>query len=167
MSPNERKEWRRQRLVDLLHDHYHDNQSALASAADIPATLVSRYMNAGKGIGERMRDKIEMNTKRIGWFAEPGDSPSMQVNKSAPASYLSQSRSIALAPTAVTLQLDADCLLVWQQLQQLPPDERDRWRAMLEIAAGEARLAKLDAKKVAPTVPADKDQLRPKTRDPA
>ena len=75
-------------------------------------------------------------------------------------------RTLTLAPTAVTLDLDADCLPVWNQLQQLPPDERERWRARLEIAAGSARPAKLDARNPLPDdhSPTDKTR-RPKALD--
>jgi hypothetical protein len=77
-------------------------------------------------------------------------------------------RTIALAPPAVTLDLDADCLMVWQQLQQLAPEDRERWRAELEIASGQARLAKLLPRKPDQTSPPDKPKQRnPKAHDPA
>jgi hypothetical protein len=53
------------------------------------------------------------------------------------------SHRIAVAPTAVTIDLPAECLMVWEQLQQLSKDDREEWLARLDIAAGQARLQKL------------------------
>ncbi len=60
--------------------------------------------------------------------------------------------TVQIAPAAVTLDLDADCLVVWKQLQQLPEDDREKWRADLDIASANARLAKLKDKQKEKTV---------------
>lgn len=70
MTPNERKIYRQERLIALLTEKYDGQQIALANAADIAATLVSRYVNGSKGIGEDMAAKIERNTGYIGWFSQ-------------------------------------------------------------------------------------------------
>jgi transcriptional regulator with XRE-family HTH domain len=54
------------------------------------------------------------------------------------------SHAVEIAPPAVILDLDSDCLVVWKQLMQLPERDRERWRAQLDIAAANARLNKLD-----------------------
>jgi hypothetical protein len=51
--------------------------------------------------------------------------------------------TVKLASPAVTLDLSADCLVVWQQLQQLPPREREEWRAKLDFAVASARMKSL------------------------
>lgn len=178
MNPIERKARRQQRLADLVRDHFHGNQTAFAEKADIAATLVSRYLKGSKGIGEDMRNKIEKNTGFVGWFDDQAPGPygnsetieaGRQVNESQVSNYQQKSRMISLAPPAVTLDLDADCLLVWQQLQQLPPLERERWRAELDIAAGQARLAKLGINKKPEPPARENNNLPPvpKLRDPA
>lgn len=68
MTPRERKMYRQERLVALLHEKYEGQQIALANAAEISATLVSRYIGGTKGIGEDMVSKIEKNTGYLGWF---------------------------------------------------------------------------------------------------
>lgn len=68
MTPKERKEHRRLRLIELIAAHFNQNQAAFAEAAQIAANLVSRYVNGTKGIGEDMRDKIEKNTGFLGWL---------------------------------------------------------------------------------------------------
>lgn len=68
MTPEERKKHRQERLLALLNEKYGGQQIALANAADISATLVSRYIKGTKGIGEDMVSKIEGNTGYFGWF---------------------------------------------------------------------------------------------------
>jgi SOS-response transcriptional repressor LexA len=68
MTPEERKTHRQERLITLLNEKYGGQQIALANAADISATLVSRYVKGTKGIGEDMAAKIEGNTGYLGWF---------------------------------------------------------------------------------------------------
>lgn len=68
MTPKERKEHRRLRLIELIDANFKKNQALFADAAQIAANLVSRYVNGSKGIGEDMRDKIERNTGFHGWF---------------------------------------------------------------------------------------------------
>jgi hypothetical protein len=63
------------------------------------------------------------------------------------------SHTVGIAPTAVTLDLPAQYLVVWEQLQQLEPRDREEWLARLEIAAGQARLARLGNS--APTLPSN------------
>lgn len=149
-------------LIDQAMRDKRITQAKLSKISGVPQATISRTLS-GKSVPE--------TATLVPLFAALGlpvaliEDAAGAANEAAPAK--SSTRSIALAPTAVTLELDADCLLVWQQLQQLPPDERDRWRALLEIAAGEARLAKIDAKKAAQANPPDKATQRPKTRDPA
>ena len=69
MTPEDRKMYRRERLIALLDEKYNGQQVALANASDISPTLVSRYINGSKGIGEAMASKIEENTGSIGWFS--------------------------------------------------------------------------------------------------
>lgn len=56
------------RLIALIDSHYSGSQASFAAAADIAPTLVSRYFNGTKGIGEDMVLKIETNTGHAGWF---------------------------------------------------------------------------------------------------
>jgi len=71
MDSKERKSYRQKRLFALLTEKYGGQQVSLAKAADIPTTLVSRYVNGTKGIGENMVSKIEGNTGYFGWFDSP------------------------------------------------------------------------------------------------
>ena len=165
MDSKTRRVRRQEQLAALLREHFNDNQAALAESANIPATLVSRYLSGGKGIGEDMRNKIEQNTGFIGWFK---DTPAALTAGEPSATTYHAPRMVALAPPSVTLDLDADCLVVWQQLQQLAPEDRERWRAELALLAAQTMVAKLPPRKTEPTTPPDKPrQPNPKAHDPA
>ena len=71
MEPNERRKHRRTRLGELIDWKFRGSQAMFAAAAQIPATLVSRYLGGQKGIGEDMRNKIETNLNLAGWFDAP------------------------------------------------------------------------------------------------
>lgn len=65
-----RKAHRQALLQRLMDEKYNGHQVALSNAAGIAQSLISRYLNGGKGIGEDMAQKIETNTGYIGWFEQ-------------------------------------------------------------------------------------------------
>lgn len=69
---DERKENRRQRLIQLMNDQFMGKQALLAERAGITPNLISRYVRGVKGIGEEMRDKIEDSCRQPrGWLDAP------------------------------------------------------------------------------------------------
>lgn len=81
------------------------------------------------------------------WLSAPGakatDTSAQHRVAEPPATPYVNAYTVQLASPAVTLDLSADCLVVWQQLQQLPPREREEWRAKLDFAVASARMNKL------------------------
>ena len=71
------------------------------------------------------------------------DSPPPLIAAEPDANPYHGTNTVKLASPAVTLDLSADCLVVWQQLQALPPREREEWRAKLDFAVATARMRSL------------------------
>lgn len=98
MTPEDRRAYRKGRLIALIDGHYSGSQASLAAAADIAPTLVSRYFNGTKGIGEDMVLKIETNTGHAGWFdakySEPPSGFNVVPGKRAVADVLHHRRKI-------------------------------------------------------------------------
>jgi transcriptional regulator with XRE-family HTH domain len=156
-------------VIDQAMREKRMTQKVLSKRSGVPQATISRTLG-GKSVPEtstlvKLFGALGLSTSLIDDMQ-----PAAQANTAGerPAQRYQNQRTIALAPPAVTLDLDADCLLVWQQLQQLAPNDRERWRAELEIASGEARLAKLPPKNPAPVkVPDNPISTGPKVRDPA
>lgn len=55
----QRHETRRARLLQLIEKKFSNKQFLLAEAVGVSPNLISRYAVGAKGIGEKMRDKIE------------------------------------------------------------------------------------------------------------
>jgi hypothetical protein len=66
--------------------------------------------------------------------------------------------SVSIAPTAVTLDLPADCLVVWELLQRLAPEDQEKWRASLEYKVARTRMKELGMQtEDPPDIPLPKD----------
>ena len=75
MELSPRKENRRLRLIELLNLKFGGKQARLADATEITANLISRYVNAKKGIGDDMRDVLaEKCGLPLDWLDMPAGS---------------------------------------------------------------------------------------------
>lgn len=79
MDRAQRKEQRRRRFIALIEERYDGNQARFEDATGIAASLASRYISGAKGIGEDMRDKIELQAGVPGWFGERTEGAAAEV----------------------------------------------------------------------------------------
>lgn len=63
-----KKDHRNQKFRELLLNRFNNSQIKMANELDINASLVSRYANDAKGIGEDMVDHIETKLNIPGYF---------------------------------------------------------------------------------------------------
>lgn len=156
-------------MIDQAMREKRLTQKALSERSGVPQATISRTLK-GKSTPEtgtlaKLFGALGLST--VGIYAQQGGDQPKMANESMAPSYHAP-RMVALAPPSVTLDLDADCLLVWQQLQQLAPEDRERWRAELALTAAQALLAKLPPRKSPPIEPPDRPRYHsPKTHDPA
>lgn len=166
----DKREARRLALKRLADSLGRGGITRIAEATGIDASYVSRMLyppgkDGRKGIGEDSADLI--SAAFPGWLdgihtgATDARAAVEQTDRviSEPQRH---HRTVALAPPSVTLDLDADCLVVWRQLMQLPERDREEWRAKLDIAAATARLDKLGSTSSLPPKTADPPHTNPK-----
>jgi len=135
-----RREIRQIRLQQLLSDRFNGKQALMADKTEIAATLISRYANGSKGIGERMRDKIEdaCGLPR-GWMDLPMEGDNVELPVTAPvippgAAIRTYEAVEELNPDSYVLvdrydvQLSAGCgNIQWVMNEKDPISFRARW----------------------------------------
>ena len=77
---------------------------------------------------------------------------------STPGDTTKPTGKLSIVPAAVTLDLDAECLVVWSQLQKLPERDRQIWMARLARAAADVTLLELGVEDNHENPPAPKDR---------
>lgn len=112
----DRKEARRAGLIKLIESRYGGKQSLLAAAVGVSANLISRYVRGQKGIGEEMRDKIELACGVPGWLDADGEFQSDQDAGGGQA-------------TAVPIQ----AMELWEKYRSAPDDVRQLVDAALNL----------------------------------
>jgi transcriptional regulator with XRE-family HTH domain len=123
------------------------NQPELSALSGVPQATISRTLKGqttpATATLMKLCAALGIPLSGIGVADTPDYAEPPVTGEPQPQSYQHSRRAIGIAPPSVTLDLDADCLVVWSQLNELPPRDREEWRAKLDIAAATARLAKL------------------------
>jgi hypothetical protein len=151
----------------------------LAKYCGISKAGVGSWRDTGRIAKKHLTRLAELSGQPLEWWltGDPSQAaegpPGLQSAEPDPRPYQG-SYTVKLAAPAVTLDLSADCLVVWQQLQQLPIRDREEWRAKLDFAVASARMNKLglttEARPQDPKPESDRDlpiKIPPKARHTA
>lgn len=140
------------RLNEALPRRGGITDAKIAAECGISKAGVGEWRKTGRIAKHHLTKLAELSGRPLEWWlagtlAQPSGQPGATAMgrhsaEPSPTPYHGD-YSVKLAPPAVTLDLSADCLVVWQQLQQLPPREREEWRAKLDFAVAKERMRKL------------------------
>ena len=108
----QRREFRRERLIALIDDHFCGRGSHLSQKTGLNPALVSQFRNGKRAMTNRTVDMIEMATEKPGWFGEDD-----QLDALPYCTY----------PSAET-ELEAKMLLVYRKL-----DDKDQRRLLADV----------------------------------